>query len=63
MPNSLKTIVDVSVWILFVLGCAAILLGVVALAGRDGDAARLFGVAAGSLFLSIVGAWFRKLIG
>jgi membrane protein implicated in regulation of membrane protease activity len=89
MPPILKKLVDISVWILFVVGCVALILGIVALvltrvvpaphvltphvpapnvpvphvlAPRI-SSTPLWSLGVFSLFLSVVAAWFRKIIG
>ena len=62
MPKMLLTLVTISVWILFVAGCLALLIGVAGLA-RFWDGMRMgsaFGFGVFSLMLSVIAAWFRK---
>ena len=77
MPPLLKKLVDISVWILFVGGCIALIVGIIFVLTQAPQAAappgsqvpRLVGsprfleLGMFSVFLSVVAAWFRKLIG
>jgi hypothetical protein len=62
MTKILLTLVTISVWILFVVGCLALLGGIVGLflfpAGRGMNAA--FGFGAFSIMLSVIATWFRQ---
>jgi hypothetical protein len=76
MPPILKKLVDISVWILFVVGCIALIFGIVVVTftravpvplTRAVPTPRiwltpLWGLGVFSLFLSVVAAWFRKVI-
>ena len=72
MPSILKSLVTISVWILFVAGCIALIIGVlillrgesgqVAAAARATYAERFWGLGLFSIFLSTVAVWFRKII-
>ncbi len=62
MPRMLLALVTISVWILFVVGCLALLAGIIGLAAfwgsfRMGSA---FGFGVFSLMLSVIAAWFRQ---
>jgi hypothetical protein len=62
MPRMLLALVTISVWILFVVGCLGLLIGIVGLATfwdslRMGSA---FGLGIFSLILSVIAAWFRQ---
>ena len=73
MPSSLKVLVTISVWILFIGGCIALVIGTlilvrggseqVAAAARATYAERFWGLGLFSIFLSAVAVWFRKIIG
>ena len=72
MPTVFKKLVDISVWILFVVACLAIILGILALirspgqtmeAARVVGSARFWGLGVFSFFLTAVTVWFRKVIG
>jgi hypothetical protein len=73
MSSSLKSLVTISVWILFVAGCLALVIGFLTLlkagSGQAGATARaiwaerFWGTGLFSVFLSAVAAWFRKAIG
>jgi hypothetical protein len=62
MPRMLLALVTISVWILFVVGCLGLLIGIVGLVTfwdsfRMGSA---FGLGIFSLILSVIAAWFRQ---
>jgi hypothetical protein len=59
MPSILKSLVTISVWILFISGCVALVLGMVFLIRRS-EAFHLWSLGAVSLMLSVIAAWFRK---
>ena len=70
----MKKLVDISVWILFVVGCIMLIIGILALFTRPIvtqpglgvrviSAAQFWGVGVFSIFLSVVAAWFRSRIG
>jgi hypothetical protein len=62
MPKMLLTLVTISVWILFVVGCLGLVAGFVGPfmfpAGSRMTAA--FGFGAFSLMLSVIATWFRS---
>ena len=63
MSKMLLTLVTISVWILFVLGCLAILGGIIGLATfwqAGGRMTAAFGFGAFSIMLSVIAAWFRN---
>ena len=62
MPRFLPLLVTISVWILFVVGCLAILGGIVGLFMLPGGsrASAAFGFGAFSLILSVIATWFRQ---
>jgi len=58
----LLALVTISVWILFVVGCLGLLIGIIGVAMfwegmRMGSA---FGLGVLSLMLSVIAAWFRQ---
>jgi hypothetical protein len=62
MSKMLLALVTISVWILFVVGCLGLLIGIVGLVTfwdslRMGSA---FGLGIFSLILSVIAAWFRQ---
>jgi len=65
MPRFLPLLVTISVWILFVVGCLAILGGIVGLFMLPGGsrASAAFGFGAFSLILSVIATWFRQQLG
>ena len=62
MPSVLKSLVTISVWILFISGCLALILGVVFISRRP-ETFHLWSLGTLSIMLSVVAAWFRKAIG
>jgi hypothetical protein len=69
MPSTMKKLVDISVWILFIVGCLMLIFGIIASVRIGGPAVRVvysvqfWGIGLFSIFLSVVAAWFRKVIG
>jgi hypothetical protein len=61
MPPILKALATIAVWILFIVGCLAILFGVLAAITRVGlGGAHAWGGGVVSIMLSVVAAWLRK---
>ncbi len=58
MPSVFKTLVSISVWILFVAGCVAIIMGIVNRDGIRGSSGFAYGTF--SIMLSVIAVWFRK---
>ena len=58
MPAVFKTLVSISVWILFVGGCVGIALGIINRGGVRGNAGFAYGLFI--IMLSVVAVWFRK---
>lgn len=61
MPPNLKALVTISVWILFVVGCIGLALGVV-LIHRRLESVHLWSFGVFTIMLSVIAAWFRKSI-
>jgi hypothetical protein len=62
MPRFLVTLVTISVWILFVVGCLALLGGIVGLFLFPGGSrmTAAFGFGVFSIMLSVIATWFRQ---
>ncbi len=58
MPSVFKTLVSISVWILFVAGCVGIIIGIINRDGIRGNAGFAYGTFI--IMLSVVAVWFRK---
>jgi hypothetical protein len=62
MSKILLTLVTISVWILFVVGCLGLVMGLVGLFLLPGGsrASASFGFGAFSIMLSVIATWFRQ---
>lgn len=62
MPKMLPLLVTISVWILFVVGCLGLLMGIVGIFLFPGGSrmSAAFGFGAFSIMMSVIATWFRN---
>jgi hypothetical protein len=62
MPRMLLALVTISVWILFVVGCLGLLIGIVGLTSFWGSMrmSSAFGFGVFSIIMSVIATWFRQ---